>query len=85
MKAIKLEGVKPRGVTQGHMFRLDEPVMLSGGQQTNYVVASFGLEMILGEYNTFAVFGCDAEGNVLDWGGIFSEGEGPAWCLELLA
>lgn len=68
----------------GAVYRIEPPIALDDGRTTEYVTTSFGSEIILGEGNTFAVFASDANGRILDWSGIYSDGEGPDWCLALI-
>ena len=55
------------GVLQGVLFHVTPPVFV-GDAESNYLVASLGLETALGTDQTFAVFLGDANGNFLqDW------------------
>lgn len=79
----RVSGVRPRDGMGGDLYKVDQPIVMSDGSRTSYVITSFGLETILGEGNGYAVFASDPEGRVLDWAGIYSDGEGPPWAAML--
>jgi hypothetical protein len=76
--------VKPIDGWSGAVYHIDPPIALDDGTVAEYVTTSYGLETILGEGNNFAVFASDAKGRFLDWAGIYSDGDGPDWCLMLM-
>lgn len=83
----KIEGVTPRSGFCGSVFSISPPIILDDGRKADFIITSFGLETIacdiFGAEDTFAVFPADQDGKVLDWGGIYSDGEGPEWCNAL--
>lgn len=53
------------------MFKVWPPVPLLGNETTEYVVAGWGLETVLGTDLTLQIFPCDPEGRVIDWNSVF--------------
>lgn len=84
---------RAEGVLQGVLFHVTPSVSV-GDEESNYLVASLGLETVLKTDQTFAVFLGDANGNVLqDWPCAYSAEEFVCggieqpvpWAMDLIA
>lgn len=71
--------------TKGRMlFRIEPPITLKDGSKAHHVITSFGLESVMGDEFAGNVFPTSAAGDVMDWAGLYVEGESPTWVWGFL-